>query len=148
MILTFLGASCAQSCPVVVGEVTRALRLLSDARIRPAVVIVNTDPQHLAPVSADASLAKGQLSSLSSATFLTGPLQEIEQTWHAYGVTVEFDRSTQALAYTNVIDIIDSSKKLRFSLVPFDNESYSGTATLPAPQINEFRPVSRTTSNR
>ena len=138
VILTFLGATCGENCPVVARELASAVAVLTRAHLRPVVVIVNADPKHLSVQSARAALAQGPLATISGATFLTDPLTTIQRIWKSYGVTIEVDPSTAALAYTNVIYLIDTTGTLRASLAPFANESFSGTASLPAAEIARF----------
>jgi cytochrome oxidase Cu insertion factor (SCO1/SenC/PrrC family) len=138
VILTFLGATCGEDCSVVAPELADAVAALTKAHLRPAVVIVNADPEHLSVQSARAALARGPIATISGATFLTGPLTTIQRIWKSYGVTIEVDPSTGALAYTNVVYLIDTRGALRVSLTPFANESFSGTASLPAAEIERF----------
>jgi hypothetical protein len=53
-------------------------------------------------------------------------------------VTIEDDPTTGALAYTNVLFLLDSTGRLQDSLTSFADESFSGTATLPTPEIDRF----------
>jgi len=138
VILTFLGATCEESCDVVSLELLKAEATLASAHIRPAVVIVDADPQHLSVASAGAAFKHRPLSDLSGATFVTGSLTEMEQIWKTYGVTIEDDPTTGVLAYTNVVYLIDAGGHLRDSLTPFVNESFSGDGTLPLAEINRF----------
>jgi len=138
VILTFLGPTCKESCPVVTLEIAEAETTLAKDHLRPAVVIVNADPQHLSVASAHAALEHRPLAELSGATFVTGSLTEIEPIWKTYGVTIEDDPTTGALAYTNVLFLLDSTGRLQDSLTSFADESFSGTATLPTPEIDRF----------
>jgi cytochrome oxidase Cu insertion factor (SCO1/SenC/PrrC family) len=138
VILTFLGATCAETCLVIAPELVRAEAILSRAHVRPAVVIVNADPRHLSVASVHTALHTGPLASLTGAMFLTGSITQLQPIWKSYGVTIEVDPTTNELAYTNVIYLIDQMGRLRDSLTPFANESFSGSATLPIAQLNRF----------
>jgi cytochrome oxidase Cu insertion factor (SCO1/SenC/PrrC family) len=137
VILTFLGATCEESCDVVSLELLKAEATLASAHIRPAVVIINADPDDLARSSEADTFDRGQLAR-AGAIFLTGSLAQIQPVWRSYAVTIEVDPTTGVLAYTNVGYLIDAGGHLRDSLTPFVNESFSGDGTLPLAEINRF----------
>jgi len=113
VLLAFLGATCASTCPVVAAELERAQALLSSDHVGIAVVVVNVDPQRLSLPATREALTNGAFAGLADDSFVTGPLQRIEGVWKSYGVTVELDPTTGALAYTNVLYLIDSRGELR-----------------------------------
>lgn len=138
VVLTFLGAPCAQICPVVAGELADASRLLGAAHLDPAIVIVDANPENLSLGDARAAMASAPLLGLHDAVFLTGTLAEMQAVWKAYGVTIEVAPAAHALVYTDVIYLIDSSGHLRDALTPFANESSSGLMSLPASSATRF----------
>jgi cytochrome oxidase Cu insertion factor (SCO1/SenC/PrrC family) len=135
--LTFLGDSCTGICPVVASE----LRLASaEARAdgRPvAIVVVNADPGAARP-SGSGATATRLVEALPGATVLDGSLGRLQKTWRSYGVTIELQPATGALAYTAVIDLVDGRGRLRESLTPFADESFSGADSLPAVEVRRF----------
>jgi cytochrome oxidase Cu insertion factor (SCO1/SenC/PrrC family) len=123
---------------VVAAELRQAEVDLAKVHLRPALVIVNADPERLSTISVRTTLRQGLTAALPGATFLTASLGRIQTVWKRYGVTVELDPTTHALAYTNVLYVIGPTGKLRDALTPFANESLSGRATLPKTEIDRF----------
>jgi cytochrome oxidase Cu insertion factor (SCO1/SenC/PrrC family) len=138
VILTFLGAGCADTCPVVSDELRMSAVDLQRRDVRPAVVIVNADPRRLPATGSAGFAAPAIAKALRDAIFLDGPLPALQRVWKAYGVTVELDPADGLLAYTSVVYLIDAGGHLRDSLTPFADESRTGDATLPAAQMARF----------
>lgn len=138
IILTFLPAACRESCPVVAGELAQAMRQLVTRPSRPTVLIVNADPQQLAPDAVAASIRGGPLAAIPDVVVLSGPLAEMQQVWRAYGVSIVVAPALRALTYTSVVDLIDGHGRLRYTMSPFANESRTGVATLPASEIARY----------
>lgn len=138
VMVTFLGATCGGICPVVTAELRAAQRDLARAGVHPSVVIVDADPRLLGAQGILATRSSGVLAGLGHASFLDGSMPQLERAWRSYGVTVELQPATGALAYTDVIYLIDDRGRLRDSVTPFANLAFSGSASLPAAQVQRF----------
>lgn len=138
VILTFLGAGCGGICPIVISELHGAETALAARGMQPAIVVVNADPRAARSGGAGRLVGPAMLRGLRHATFLDGSLPQLEKVWRAYGVTIELAPANGALAFTQVIDLIDAHGRLRSSLSPFADESFSGSDSLPAAQAERF----------
>jgi cytochrome oxidase Cu insertion factor (SCO1/SenC/PrrC family) len=138
VIVTFLPAGCGGICPVVTTELRDAQHALAAEGIESAVVIVNADPRAVVRRPAPPEYATSMLSGLQMATFVDGSLAQLQQVWRSYGVTIELDPQSGALASTDVIYLIDPQGRLRDALTPFANQPRLGAAALPIAEIRRF----------
>jgi cytochrome oxidase Cu insertion factor (SCO1/SenC/PrrC family) len=136
--ISFLDPRCHDICPVESAEIRDAVTDLGSKRAEVAFVIVDANPNDVGAGASREGLVTDGLSSLPDAYFVSGTLQQLNRVWTAYGVTVEYAPSTGQLGHTNLIDIIDPSGRLDYSLEPFGNELPSGTYTLSNAQIRKF----------
>jgi cytochrome oxidase Cu insertion factor (SCO1/SenC/PrrC family) len=138
VILTFLAARCGGICPIVISELRLAEGDLARSGLHPQIVIVNVDPRAARPGGAGNLVASAMLGGLGRATLLDGSLAQLDAVWRSFKVTIELAPANGALAYTQVIDLIDGHGRLRDSLTPFADESFSGRDSLPAAQLDRF----------
>jgi cytochrome oxidase Cu insertion factor (SCO1/SenC/PrrC family) len=136
--LTFLDPACRDICRVEAAELREAAADLDSARSKFAFVIIDANPHDVGAAAASSGLSTTGLSRLPDAYFLSGTLAQLDRAWSAYGITVEYVPSTGLLAHTNLIDIINPSGRLVYSLAPFGNESKSGAFTLATAQEKRF----------
>jgi cytochrome oxidase Cu insertion factor (SCO1/SenC/PrrC family) len=138
VVLGFLDPRCRDICPVESAEVRDAEHDLGSRLASVAFVIVDANPHDLGAAAAKQGYLKSGLSSFPDVYFLSGSLVALDRIWKAYGVTVFFDPATGALAHTNVIDIINASGRLVYSLEPFGNELESGAYVLSTNEVQRF----------
>lgn len=75
---------------------------------------------------------------MSNWLFLTGPLATLNSVWSSYGVAVDYQPSTGALAHSEYIYLINANGTLTTRLTPFANETKHGTYELDQASINRF----------
>lgn len=130
VILTFYDATCADVCPVLGGELRRALADLGSRASSVRVAIVNTDPQSTFASPSVAALAVPGLARSPEVTFLTGSLNQLNSVWTNYGVAVSVGAQAGQVAHNNVLYFIDTQSRLRSLALPFANESHTGHYSL------------------
>ncbi len=85
VVLSFLYATCGDTCIVIAQQIRGALNELEDEHAHePAVVIVSADPQADTPARIARFLAEVSLT--GRVEYLTGPLPRLRSIWRAYGV--------------------------------------------------------------
>ena len=85
VVVTFLDAQCTDACPIVAGELARAIdELPADERAKVVVLGISTDPAEDTPEVVDAFLARhGATGRLS---YLTAPQEAMEPVWDAFKI--------------------------------------------------------------
>lgn len=100
VVLLYFGfVNCPDECPLTMATYKQALDLLGDSARNVQVVLVSTDPVRDTPQAMKEFLAK------FNPTFvgIPGTVQQLEQVWNEYGVTVEDGGETHS-NFTYVID--------------------------------------------
>ena len=138
VIITFYDASCHDICPVLGAELRGALRDLGARAEQVRVAIVNTDPRVTTTSTRVAGLDIPGLSGRANVWFLTGSLNQLNDVWSNYGVTINVGAKASQVAHNNVLYFVDPRGRLRSLAVPFANEDRSGTYSLSATEIARF----------
>jgi protein SCO1/2 len=85
VVVTFLDAQCTDACPVVAGELARAVDdLPADERDRVVVLGISTDPKEDTPAAVDAFLARHRAA--GRVRYLTAPQRVMEPVWDAFKI--------------------------------------------------------------
>ena len=85
VVLTFLDAQCTDACPVVAGELARAVDDLPvDERERVVVLGISTDPKEDTPAAVETFLARHQAA--GRVRYLTAPQRVMEPIWDAFHI--------------------------------------------------------------
>jgi len=135
VVLTFFDAGCADACPVLAADITRADADLGASRSRVVFLTVNTDPLRTAPDAPPATAALTGLSALGNWHFLTGSLGALDAVWRRYGVTINVEAASGVVAHNNVMYFIDPQGRLRFRATPVADESPTGAFSLPPSSV-------------
>lgn len=122
VVLSFFDGRCNDICPVLAAELKEADTDLGPLRERVSLVTVNTDPGALAVSGLRAAAATG-LSGLPNWHMVTGPLQEMDSVWRAYGITVNFDPSSRVVVHNDLLYILEPGGRFSYSATPFGDES-------------------------
>jgi cytochrome oxidase Cu insertion factor (SCO1/SenC/PrrC family) len=138
VVLTFFDAPCTDICPVLSSELVHAAADLGPAAARVVFLTVNTDPLQLSGAPAAAAAAGTGLAGVATWHFLTGDLDQLNQVWTSYGVTVNVNPSSGMVAHNDVLYFIDPTGRLRYRATPFADESRSGTFTLGAATVDRW----------
>ena len=138
VIVTFYDASCHDICPVLGAELRAALRDLGTRAAQVRVAIVNTDPRVTTASKQVAALDTPGLSGRANVWFLTGSLNQLNDVWSSYGVTINVGAKASQIAHNNVLYFVDPRGRLRSLAVPFANEDRSGTYSLGATEVARF----------
>lgn len=137
VVLGFFNSTCADICPVLSHEFTRASHLLSSEGLggKVAFLVVNTNPLALAP--GDSKLARTELAP-SGGRFVTGPLKRIDPVWKAYGITIEVAQHGNILSHTDLLYFIDKTGHLATKATPVANEVKNGTFELAPSTLDKY----------
>lgn len=138
VLVTFYDASCHDICPVLGAEIRGALADLGTSSGAVRVAIVNTDPRATTATKNVAALSVPGLSDRSNVWFLTGSLNQLNDVWSSYGVTINVGAKASQIAHNNVLYFIDPRGRLRSLAVPFANEDRSGAYSLSAAEVARF----------
>lgn len=138
VVLSFFNAACNDICPVLAAELTRADADLRSTTVPVTFLTVNTDPLDVSGISTAQVYRSTSLPSLSNWQFLTGPVDQLDPVWKAYGVSITVQRSSEAVSHNDVLYFIRPDGTLAWSATPFANESTAGVFSLPASQITRF----------
>ncbi|MGL6280194.1 MAG: SCO family protein [Gaiella sp.] len=85
VVVTFLDAQCTDACPIVGGELARAVDALApEERARVAVLGISTDPAEDTPAEVDAFLRRHR--AVGRLRYLTAPQREMEPVWKAFAI--------------------------------------------------------------
>lgn len=132
VVLSFFDGRCNDICPVLGAELRAADTALGPAAARVTFLTVNTDPRATA---VSGLVAAGSVTGLAAEPnwyMVTGALDQLDAVWRAYGVTVNYEPSTGAVAHTDVLYFVSPSGALRYRATPFADESRTGAEHLPA----------------
>jgi cytochrome oxidase Cu insertion factor (SCO1/SenC/PrrC family) len=89
VLVTFLDTDCTEQCPIIAGEVGRALSLLStDERGRTQPLVISVNPQIDTRASVVRFLRERRAESL---TYLSGTVAELRPVWHDFGVVSAYE---------------------------------------------------------
>lgn len=129
VILAFYNANCLDICPVLGAELRSALLSLGTRANGVSLAVVNSDPRDRTVRQLPAALAVPKLTGLANVVFLTGSLQELNQVWTAYGVTVTVGARASETSHSNVLYFIGKNTALAGLARPFATITPSGRYT-------------------
>ena len=138
VVLSFFGARCSDICPVVAAEMKLAGRSLGASASKVSFLTINVDPGSTSLSDARLAGIRSGLSTLSSWQFLTAPLSQLNAVWTAYNIAVDYQPTTEVIAHTEAIYLIDQTGHLRYRLTPFANEATNGHYQLDAANLRRF----------
>ncbi len=138
VVLTFFNAPCNDICPVLAAEIEQADRDLGAKAAQVQFVTVNTDPNALAQSAQAPVLQTTKLGALPNWYMVTGPLDQLNALWKAYGVSISVQKKTGVEAHNDVMDFIDTRGIFRERATPFADESTTGTYSLPPASITRW----------
>jgi cytochrome oxidase Cu insertion factor (SCO1/SenC/PrrC family) len=138
VVLSFFDARCSDICPVVADEFRVADRALGSVSTGVAFATINVDPVSTSITDARLAGARSGLDELSNWQFLTGPLSTLNSLWSAYGIAVDYQPTTGAIAHSEYVYLIDPDGVIRYRLTPFANETKTGSYQLDQTSINRF----------
>jgi protein SCO1/2 len=119
VVLTFLYTHCVDVCPLIAGNVDRAVRSLGPRSRDVVVLAVSVDPDHDTPASVRQFVAEHRLS--PSFHYLTGPLAELRPIWQAYNLLIE-PGSAGRVAHSAYILVLSRSGRPRIYYPPLVTE--------------------------
>ena len=138
VVLSFFDARCSDICPVVADEFRIADHVLGAAATGVAFATINVDPVSTSITDARFAGARSGLDELSNWQFLTGSLTTLNSLWSAYGVAVDYQPTSGAIAHSEYVYLIDPNGVIRYRLTPFANETKTGKYQLDQQSINRF----------
>ena len=119
VVLTFLYTHCVDVCPLIAGNVDRAVRSLAPRSRDVVVLAVSVDPDHDTPGAVRRFVAEHRLS--RSFHYLTGPLDELRPIWQAYNLLIE-PGSAGRVAHSAYILVLNRSGRPRIYYPPLATE--------------------------
>lgn len=138
VLVSFFGARCNDICPVVAAELKIAGGRLGAERARVAFLTINVDPGATSLSAARLAGIRSTLSALPGWQFLTASLSSLNGVWSSYGIAVDYQPSSGAIAHTEAIYLIDPGGRLRYRFTPFANETSKGHYQLNAASLHRF----------
>jgi protein SCO1/2 len=120
VLLTFLYTHCPDVCPLVAGNLNRALRALGPGRRDVRVLAISVDPTGDTRASVQRFIRHHQL--LPEFRYLTGPPATLRRLWAAYGVSSLKEAGGDRVDHTLYTLLLD--KSLRGRVI------YDSTATV------------------
>ena len=138
VVLTFFDGRCDDICPVLADELHQADADLGAAAAHVAFLTVNTDPAALATSSLSDAASNAELATLPNWHILTGPLDQLNAVWRAYGVAITYTPTTGLVTHSDVMDFIAPDGTLRFRATPYADESTERSFSLPAASVTRW----------
>jgi protein SCO1/2 len=119
VVLTFLYTHCVDVCPLIAGNIDRAVRSLGPRGREVVVVAVSVDPDHDTPGAVSRFVAEHRLS--PNFHYLTGPLDELRPIWQAYNLLIE-PGSAGRVAHSAYILVLNRAGRPRIYYPPLVTE--------------------------
>jgi protein SCO1/2 len=114
VVVTFLDAQCTDACPIVAGELARAIdELPADEREQVVVLGISTDPAEDTPAVVDAFLARHRAT--GRLHYLTAPQAQMEPVWDAFHILPTARTGDDSL-HSIPVQIYDRSGEWRSTL--------------------------------
>lgn len=138
VVLEFMDPHCTDICPIISQEFIRAFADLG--RRGPDVVFlaVNVNQYHNTIADTLAYTNEHGLSAIPTWHFVTGPVPALRSVWRSYGISVDAPSPNADVVHSSVVFFLDSHGIERYSAVPTDDHTSSGSAYLPAGQLDEW----------
>jgi cytochrome oxidase Cu insertion factor (SCO1/SenC/PrrC family) len=135
VVLEFMDPHCTDICPLVSQEFLDSYHDLGPAARRVVFAAVNVNPFYLGVGSMMAFSRHHQLVTIPDWHFFTGALRTLESVWRDYNIEVEVPKSGGDIIHTSTVFFIDPRGNERYIGTPMDYHTASGTAFLPAGQL-------------
>jgi len=116
VVLTFLDPTCTSDCPLIAQELRVADQQLGADAAQVELVSIVNNPLYTTPAATAAFDRQEGLSQLSNWNFLTGPLDQLQHAWDAYGVQTAVSPAGAMVAHSDLVFLIDRTGKLRVVL--------------------------------
>jgi protein SCO1/2 len=110
LIVTFGFAHCATVCPLVVGDVLAATRLLEDRR--PVVLVVTLDPWRDTPDRLRSIAESWKLT--TDAYVVSGPPEDVERALNAWRVPRTRNQKTGDIIHPRIVYIVDGNGRITY----------------------------------
>lgn len=114
--LTFLDPVCTYDCPIIAQEFRQADSLLGSEQSGVVMVAINANPTYVDPAYLQAFDQQEQLDGLTNWDYLTGSVAELEATWKAYGVDINFGTGGAMVNHSDIAYVIDATGHTRWVL--------------------------------
>jgi cytochrome oxidase Cu insertion factor (SCO1/SenC/PrrC family) len=89
VLVTFLDTECREQCPIIAGEIGRALRLLpADVRAQTSALVISVNPKIDARPSVVRFLRERRADEL---TYLSGTVSELQPVWRRFGIVSAYE---------------------------------------------------------
>ncbi|MBO0731527.1 MAG: SCO family protein [Acidimicrobiaceae bacterium] len=135
VVLEFMDSHCTDICPIVSQEFVDAHRDLGARASQIAFVAVNVNPWHTTRADVASFTDDQGLNRVPEWHFLTGPPDQLQPIWKAYGIEVVAPNPNVDVQHSDTMYFIDPSGQERMVAEPTDDHMANGTAYLPPAQI-------------
>jgi cytochrome oxidase Cu insertion factor (SCO1/SenC/PrrC family) len=116
VLLTFLDPVCTSDCPLIAQEFRDADQLLGASAQRVVLVAIVANPLYRTVAYTRAFDTQEGLSGIPNWLFLTGSLDQLQQTWRNYGVAAQILAPGGMIAHSDVAYVIDEAGHTRSEL--------------------------------
>jgi len=113
VLLTFLDPVCTTDCPIIAQEMRSADLLLGGKAGDTELVAVVANPTYTSTAYTRAFTSQENLSQVPNWLFLTGPLSQLADVWHRYGIEVEDLPAGAMAAHNDLAFVIGADGRLR-----------------------------------
>jgi cytochrome oxidase Cu insertion factor (SCO1/SenC/PrrC family) len=116
VLLTFLDPVCTSDCPLIAQEFRQADQMLGTTARGVELVAIVANPVYRSVGYTQAFDQQERLTGLRNWLFLTGPLDQLRETWKNYGVAAGILPAGGMIAHSDVAFVIDASGHTRTEL--------------------------------
>jgi cytochrome oxidase Cu insertion factor (SCO1/SenC/PrrC family) len=116
VLLTFLDPVCTSDCPLIAQEFRQADQMLGTTARGVELVAIVANPVYRSVAYTQAFDQQERLTGLRNWLFLTGPLDQLRETWKNYGVAAGILPAGGMIAHSDVAFVIDASGHTRTEL--------------------------------
>jgi len=138
VVLEFTDSHCTDVCPIVSQELVDAYHQLGPAARHVVFVSVNVNPFHATLADVVAYTQEHQLNTIPSWHYFTGPVNELQVVWQAYGIEVSAASPTADVVHSDTMYFIDPLGNERYIATPMVDHNAKGTAYLPGGQLSSW----------
>jgi cytochrome oxidase Cu insertion factor (SCO1/SenC/PrrC family) len=116
VLLTFLDPVCTSDCPLIAQEFRQADQMLGATARGVELVAIVANPVYRSVAYTRAFDQQERLTGLRNWLFLTGPVDQLRETWKNYGVAAGILPAGGMIAHSDVAFVIDASGHTRTEL--------------------------------
>jgi len=140
VVLTFMDPRCVTLCPIVAQEFVDAEHELARSHSDAVFVAVNVNRHALSVGAVKEFTDEHQLSTMPTWHFETGSLATLRHIWSEYDIEVytRIVHGQWTVVHSSFVYFIAPNGKERYLASPFDDRTKSGTAYLPANQLDSW----------